>query len=189
MKSGARVLGIAASDGSGRSYLAGPLVRADRVVDGFAVATCTVGGLDATDAARALIDRLDREDCRAILLSGVAPAWFNLFDLEEIHVAAERPVISVSFESSPGLESALREHFSGEALEERLRIYRSLPPRNPVAVGEDRLFVRAVGCDHDRAAEVVRASTHADGVPEPIRVARLVAGAIRKSARGRAHGI
>ncbi|MEF8779209.1 MAG: DUF99 family protein [Haloferacaceae archaeon] len=189
MKSGARVLGVAASDGSARSYLAGPLVRADRVVDGFAVATCRVGGLDATDAACALFDRLDREDCRAILLSGIAPAWFNLFDLEEIQAAADRPVISVSFESSPGLESALREHFSGEALEERLGIYRSLPPRDPVDVGEDRLFVRAVGCDLDRAVEIVRASTHADGVPEPIRVAGFAAGAMRAAARGRAHGI
>ena len=182
MKPGARLLGIAASDADEQSYLAGALVRVDRVVDGLGVANCTVGGLDATESVRSLFDRLDREDCRLLLLSGVAPAWFNLYDLDRIHDAVDRPVLSVSFESSPGLEPALREHFSGDELDERLRIYRALPPRRAVEVGDSRVYVRAVGCSKTRAGEVVRAVTHDGGVPEPIRVAQLAAGAVRAAA-------
>ncbi|MDR5673756.1 DUF99 family protein [Halalkaliarchaeum sp. AArc-GB] len=188
MKPGARLLGIAASDAAARSYLAGALVRADRIVDGFGVARCTVGGLDATESVLLLFDRLDREDCRLLLLSGVAPAWFNLYDLDRIHDAVDRPVLSVSFESSPGLEPALREHFSGNDLEERLRIYRNLPPRRAVDIGDNRLYVRAVGCSEKRAAEIARTVTHDSGIPEPIRVAQLAAGAVRAAAEADEHG-
>ncbi|AUX10796.1 hypothetical protein AArcSl_3190 [Halalkaliarchaeum desulfuricum] len=197
MKPGARLLGIATSDAAERSYLAGALVRVDRVVDGFSLASCTVGGLEATESVLSLFDRLDREDCRAVLLSGIAPAWFNLYDLHRIHDGVDRPVLSISFESSPGLEPALREHFSGAALEERLQIYRTLPPRRAVDVGEGRLYVRAVGCSEDRADEIVRAATpderdnrdESEGVvPEPIRVAQLAAGAVRVAAEVDARG-
>lgn len=179
MKRGARILGIAASDATDVSYLAGALVRVDRVVDGFAFETCTVAGLDATDATTALFDRLDREDCQALLCAGIAPAWFNLFDLKTIHDHTDRPVISISFESSQGLEPALREHFGGPPLERRLSVYKSLPPRWPLQVGETELYIRAVGCSDDRAEEIVRAVTYGDDPPEPIRVAQLAAAAIR----------
>jgi len=181
VKPGARVLGVAASDAGSRSYLAGVLVRRDRTVDGFAFADCTVGGTDATAAAIDLFGRLDREDCRLVLCAGVAPAWFNLLDLPRLHEAVSRPVVAVSFEESAGLEPALREQFDGDALADRLAVYGSLPPRHPVEVNDERVFVRAVGCDVDRAAAAVRETTPAGGRPEPLRVARLAARAHREA--------
>lgn len=179
---GARALGVAESYGHGdeRSVLCGAVVRADRVADGFAFAECTVGGTDATDAVAALFRDLGREDVRHLLLAGVAPAWYNLFDLHRLHDRVDRPVLSVSFEDSPGLEPALREAFDGPALDDRLDRYRSLPPRRPVETPAGRLFVRAVGVDDPTAAEVVRAHvTEGTRRPEPVRVARLAARAAR----------
>jgi hypothetical protein len=183
-KSGTRALGVAESyrgrdDESTRSVLAGAVVRADRVVDGIAFGRCRVGGLDATDAIATVFSDLDREDVRYCLLAGVAPAWFNLVDLDALESAVERPVVAVSFEPSPGLETAIREQFDGEARERRLDAYRRLPPRRPVAVGERTLYVRAVGVDDETAAAVVRAYTPPSGRPEPLRVARVAARAAR----------
>ena len=62
MKPGRRALGIATSDRDQLSHLAGAVVRADRVVDGFEFGTCTVGGSDATAAVCDMFDRLGRED-------------------------------------------------------------------------------------------------------------------------------
>jgi hypothetical protein len=188
VKSGVRAVGIAASDGTSEgdaSVLCGAVVRADRVADGFSFAACTVGGTDATSAVETIVADLDREDVRHVLLSGVAPAWFNVVDLGRLERVVDRPVISVSFEDSGGLEPALREAFDGEALDRRLATYRALPPRHPVAVNDERVFVRAVGCDDDEAARVVRAFTPTGGRPEPLRVARLAArGARRWHERG-----
>ncbi|SDM04657.1 hypothetical protein SAMN04487949_0637 [Halogranum gelatinilyticum] len=180
MKPGSRALGVAASDGDDESTLCGALVRADRVVDDCVFGRCTVGGTDATPAVAQLFSKLGREDVQYLLLSGVAPAWFNLYDLQAIHETVERPVIAVSFETSEGLEPALSEHFSGNALDERLATYRTLPPRRRVEVNGETRFVRAVGVDDAEAAEIVRGFTPEGGRPEPLRVARLLARAGRE---------
>ena len=86
-------------------------MRADRVVDGFAFGSCTVGGTDATDAVVALWDRLDREDVRDKLTElGVAPSEVkqrvaNLSDAEVQQLAAQslaaarhRPQVQVRVE-------------------------------------------------------------------------------------------
>ena len=178
------------------------MVRADRVVDGLAYERCTVGGDDATDAVVALVDRIDRPDVSALLLAGVAPAWFNLLDLQRLHRETGLPTLSVSFEASPGLAPAIREQFDGEPQAWRLDTYESLPPRRSLTVNDERLFVRAVGVDtpiaddagvgddgrddtsplapNCEAAQLVRGFTPEGGRPEPLRVARVAARAGRE---------
>lgn len=182
MKTGARALGVAESFAGDdeRSVLCGAVVRADRVVDGVAFGSCSVGGTDATDAVATLDSELARDDVRWLVLSGIAPAWFNVVDLHALSAATDRPVLSVSFESSPGLEPALSEAFSGAALDRRLSVYRAQPPRRAVEVNGETVYVRAVGVDDDRATELVRAFTPEGGRPEPLRVARLGARAARR---------
>jgi len=116
-----------------------------------------------------------------LLLAGIAPAWFNLVDLGALADRTDRPVVAVSFEASDGLDGPLREQFEGEELDRRLDIYRRLPPRTRVSVGDNAVFVRTVGIDADAAAAVVRAFTpDGSGRPEPLRVARLAARAGRQ---------
>ena len=175
MKSGVRALGVAESYTGDRSTMAGAVVRADRVVDGFGFGTCTVGGTDATDTVATLVERLDRPDVRYVLVAGIAPAWFNVLDLHAIEEATGRPVISVAFEESDGLADAIREAFDGTATKRRLATYHAQPDRREVSVDGERVFVRSVGLADDEAADVVRAFTPEGGRPEPLRVARLAA--------------
>lgn len=191
MKPGVRALGIAESyseqsdrKSTNTSTLAGAVVRANRVVDGLAFGSCTVGGTDATDAIVSLILDLEREDVRYVLLGAVAPAWYNVLDLKRIARRIDRPVIAVTFEASDGLENGLRDAFSGETLERRLDRYRELPPRRAVPVNDETVYVRAVGLADDEAAAVVRAFTPEGGRPEPLRVARFAARAGDAYVRG-----
>ncbi|WP_436908410.1 DUF99 family protein [Halosimplex marinum] len=175
MKRGVRAIGVAESYRAENSTLAAAVVRASRVVDGFAFDTCAVGGTDATETVVSLVDRLDREDARYVLLAGIAPAWFNFFDLPEIRERVDRPVVSVAFEDSDGLEAPLRAAFDGEALDDRLAVYRRQPERRPVELDDATVYVRAAGLGPDEAADAVRAFTPEGGRPEPLRVARLAA--------------
>jgi endonuclease V-like protein UPF0215 family len=180
VKAGVRALGVAESYRERTSTVAGAVVRADRTVDGFVFGTCAVGGTDATDTLASLFDRLDRPDVRYLLVSGIAPAWFNVLDLHALESATGRPVISVSFEDSEGLAAAIREAFEGESQEARRRLatYDAQPDRRAVTVGDQRVFVRSVGLDDGAAADVVRAFPPEGGRPEPLRVARLAARAV-----------
>ena len=176
MKAGARALGIAESYREALSTLAGSVVRADRVTDDFVFGTCTVGGSDATAAVCEMVARLDREDVQYLFVAGVAPAWFNVLDLRRIHEQTALPVLSVSFEESPGLESAIREAFDDEdAVRDRLATYRDQPDRRRLSVDDETVFVRSVGVDDAEADDIVRGFTPEGGRPEPLRVARLAA--------------
>jgi endonuclease V-like protein UPF0215 family len=178
VKAGVRALGVAESYRERTSTFAGAIVRASRVVDGFGFETCTVGGTDATGAVVSLFHHLDRPDIRYLLVAGIAPAWFNILDLNAIAEATDRPVISVTFEESDGLAGAIREAFDGTATKRRLATYYAQPDRRAVSVGGERVFVRSVGLGDDEAADVVRAFTPEGGRPEPLRVARLAARAV-----------
>ncbi len=172
MKSGVRALGVAESFRDERSTLAGAVVRADRVVDGFAFGDCTVGGTDATDTVIDLSDRLDRPDVRYLLVAGIAPAWFNVLDLHAVHEAVDRPVISVSFEASDGLADDIRDAFEGDDRRRRLLTYTAQPDRRELALDGETVYVRSVGLGDDETDRVVRGFTPEGGRPEPVRVAR-----------------
>jgi endonuclease V-like protein UPF0215 family len=175
VKSGVRALGVAESYRERRSTLAGAIVRASRVTDGFAYETCTVGGTDATDAVIDLFSGLDREDVRYVFVAGIALAWYNVVDLHRIHEETGRPVISVTFEESPGLVEALEAEFDGEELVARKEIFERQPARERLEVNEQTVFVRSVGMASSEARDAVRAFTPEGGRPEPLRVARLTA--------------
>jgi hypothetical protein len=169
------LLGVAESyDGGSQSTVAGAVVRTDRALDALVFSTVTHGGTDSTARLADLVADLDREDVGPVLLAGVAPAWFNLVDLPALAERTGRPVLAVAFEDSPGLEPALREQFSGRALADRLAVYERLPERHPVDVDGRTLYLRAVGCPVDAAADRLREHGH-EGRPEPLRVARLAA--------------
>ncbi len=192
IKPGTRALGIAEStaEHTNKCVIGGAVVRRDRVTDGFAFSSATVGGVDATSAMQTIITELCRPDIQYVLLSGVAPAWFNLIDIFSLAHAAECPVIAVSYEQSTGLESALRKHFEDNALERRLTQYEKLPDREQLTIAADSsennrnddntLFFRAVNIDVATAKTVIRAYTPVGGRPEPVRVARLAARGARQ---------
>ena len=175
MKPGVRAVGIAESYTGDRSTLAAVVTRASRVVDGFAFGSCTVGGTDATDRITRLVASLDREDIRYVFVAGIAPAWYNIIDLEAVHAGLELPIVSVSFEASEGLEASLEREFSDQPLADRLKRYRRQPERTRLEVDGNDLYIRSVGLDTAEATAIVRAFTPEGGRPEPLRLARLAA--------------
>lgn len=182
MKKGVRALGVAESyrGEDGDSYLAGAVVRADSVVEGLRFTTITVGGTDATESIVELYDDFDREDVRFVLVSGIAPAWYNIVDIGAVHNKTDVPVVSITYEEGDdnGLKNTIEEEFEGDALEERLALYEVLPERRRVSVGEKDVYLRSVGVEEERADEWIHGFTRSDeesARPKPVRVARLAA--------------
>ena len=174
-KRGLRALGIAESF-SGRtiSTMAGVVMRKDLRIDGSALASLTVGGMDATGAVLSIIASLERRDINVVMVSGSVVAWYNILDPEAIFGKTGLPLIIVTYEDSEGLEEDIVRHFPGD--EERLGAYRNLGHRVPVHLRDGaQVFIRATGLSHEDAARILRDFTRDGKVPEPVRVARLVA--------------
>ena len=177
-KKGIRALGIAECFRKGlsrRSVLAGVVMRADLIVDGFSFSSATVGGLDATEAVLRLYERLGRKDVNVIMLNGCVISWYNVVDLGEVADRTGKPLICVTYEPSPGLEKYFKQYFPSD-WPERLAIYERNGPRKAVELRTGhRVFIRALGVEEEEAIRVLNKFTLHGSIPEPLRLARLLA--------------
>jgi len=181
-KKGIRVLGIAESfvRTSPQSQLAGVVMRRDLRIDGFGFSKVSVGGNDATDGVLRINRNLDRKDINALLLNGAVISWFNIIDMEKLYDELNLPIISLTYEDSEGLEDRLSEYFANSQI--KLQLYRRLGERKSVwlKTGFD-VYVRSMGVTVEEVRTLLDHFTLDGRVPEPVRVARLLARAQLKN--------
>ncbi|MCR3884887.1 DUF99 family protein [Methanotrichaceae archaeon M04Ac] len=183
-KKGVRVLGIAESfrKSEPASCLAGVVMRKDLRVDGFGFAQISVGGDDATEGVLEIFRGLDRRDINAVLLNGSVISWFNIVDLETVHRATDVPVVSLTYQESEGLDGYIREYFSEP--EAKLDLYRELGPREALRLKTGFVvYVRCLGVTAEETKGLLNSFTLDGRVPEPLRVARLLARSAIESGR------
>jgi len=176
-KPGIRALGVAESfrQGQRRSTLAGVVMRSDFVIDGVALGRTAVGGDDATSAIASLLRRLERNDVNLIMVSGAILSLYNIIDVDELAKRTRLPVVCLTYKETAGIESSIRHHFP-EGAESKLRAYRKLGRRTGIRLHTgQRVFVRASGIEKDQVKKVLEAFTLQGSVPEPVRVAKLLA--------------
>jgi endonuclease V-like protein UPF0215 family len=177
-KPGFRVLGIAESfnpERWDRSFLAGVVMRADMVVDGFAIGECTVGGMDSTDAVVEMYRGLGREDINLVMLGGCIISLFNIVDLPRVSEETRLPVVCLTYNPSEGLDEIIRDRFPAD-WEERLRIYSLNGPREEVLLKTGHsVYVRRIGISRRGTEALLNRLTLSGRIPEPVRVARLLA--------------
>jgi endonuclease V-like protein UPF0215 family len=177
-----RVLGIAESfrKGDSRSVLAGVVMRSDLIVDGVCLGRATVGGDDATASIVSMNRRLDRKDVNAIMLSGCIISHYNIVDVDAVAKKTGRPVICLTYRESPGIEGAIRKRF--EDPEGKLARYRALGERTRVALRTGQtVYARLASIPELDALRVIESFTLQGGVPEPVRLAKLLAHGVRAS--------
>ena len=180
-KKGFRVLGIAESfvKSEQSSQLAGVVMRRDLRIDGFGFSRITVGGDDATEGVLKIFDDLDRKDVNAILLNGTVISWFNIIDIDCVFETIAIPTISLTYEESEGLEDYIQEYFSNP--DEKIRLYRKLGAREPLNLKTGyQVYARSLGATFQEAKGLLNAFTLDGKVPEPLRVARLLARRLRE---------
>lgn len=175
-KRGLRMLGVAESfvKSRPRSCLAGVVMRGDLRIDGISFSSASVGGCDATQGVLEIYRLLDRMDINAIMLSGDVISWFNIIEPQTIYNETGRPVISLSYEESGGLEAYIKKYFPTP--HERLKRYMALGERSRLLLKTGyHVYVRVTGATIEEAHKAVNRFTIDGRIPEPIRVARLIA--------------
>jgi uncharacterized protein len=183
MKLQARVLGIDDSPfrfGDEKSIVIGALVRVPNYLEGVMKSEVTVDGTDATDVVISMVSRSRYKDqIRAIMLDGIALAGFNVLDLERIHSTLGTPVLAVTRDKPDfgEMKAALMKHFPD--WEERYRLITKLDLKQ-IATKHNPLTASGIGLDWSEFEEIVSMSTVRGAVPEPVRIAHLIAAAVAK---------
>ena len=143
-------------------------------IENVKITEITVDGLDATEKLAAILSDLDFV---AVMLAGVSFAGFNVIDPTVIQEKFAKPVIIVSRTKpdNKAVKQALQRHF--EDWEIRWEVFEKLGSVHRIValIGESPVYVETVGVGVKRACNIIRALSVGCRVPEPIRVARLIA--------------
>ncbi len=152
-------------------------------VEGVAISEFALDGAHATaHLARWIRGLRFRPSVQAVLLGGITLCGLAVVDVEALARRLGCPVVVVNRKdpSRSRLEGALRAAGRPEGLE----ILRRTPPARRLESG---LFVAAAGIAPLEAERLVRAVRQKSALPEPIRIAHLIAAAIRQGeSRGKA---
>lgn len=176
-KKGLRGLAIAESfkQGDSVSRLGGVVIRRDFIIDGFVFGECTVEGDDATDVILDMYSRLNRDDINYIIISGLVISMYNIVDIKKIWEKTKIPIIGVTYEESGGIEDAIRHHFPN-SYTPKLEQYYKLGKRTEITLHTGyKLYLRNEGCILEEAKKFLDLLTVQGSVPEPVRVAQLLA--------------
>jgi endonuclease V-like protein UPF0215 family len=165
----------------------GPVKVVGTVFTGSYLTGVVVGEVekDGADAAAKLARLVGEsrfaEHVQLVMLQGIALAGFNVVDVFDLHQRLEKPILVVSRKLANltaihrALMTQVREGEQKWALIERLG------PLEPAG----KIYIQRVGLTREEAQEVVARFTLHGHIPEPLRVAHLIAGAL---VNGQSHG-
>jgi hypothetical protein len=153
-------------------------------LEGVLSTTVRRDGSNATDRLIAVVrDSRFAEHIRAVLLQGIALAGFNVVDLERLAAELAVPVLVV-VRKQPRLQrvkDALLDRTPGgvekwQLIEKQVALERC-----------GSLWIQRVGLSPAEATALLAATTSHGNIPEPLRLAHIIAGGVERGAsRGRA---
>jgi endonuclease V-like protein UPF0215 family len=143
--------------------------------DGVLLGAVEKDGSDATDAIADLITSSKfRDHIQLIMLQGITLAGFNVVDAQRLFETAQVPVLVVSRRKPDmaAIRRALLTRIAGGAKKwERIAQLGKMEPLQ-------HIFVQRIGLSKAQALSVVTRFAVHSHIPEPIRTAHLIAGAL-----------
>jgi endonuclease V-like protein UPF0215 family len=165
----------------------GVVIQAPSYIEGILTTIAEVDGLDGTERIAAMVSgSRHRAGLAMVMLDGTAVGGFNVIDVDGLHAKIGRPVVTITRRKPDlaAIETALRRRF--DDWEDRLALLRRHPPE-AIRLREGTLWTSSVGTDRATVREALALTTVRGVLPEPLRVAHLIAaGIMRGESRGRA---
>jgi uncharacterized protein len=152
-------------------------------LDGLVSGHIRRDGRNATSTMAALVreSQFDRH-VRAVLLGGIAVGGFNVVDIHALAEELHRPVVVIA--RRPPRYAAIRQALAHvNDAQTKWALIEAAGPMEAVR----GIFVQRAGISLDDTAAMLEATTLHGNLPEPLRVAHLIAGGIAAGkSRGRA---
>jgi len=188
MKQEIRILGIDDSpftfkDKSCR--IIGVVMRGGEYIEGVLSEIVQIDKLDATEKVIKMIKNTrHNKQLKAVFIDGVALGGFNIVDIEKIYENTKIPVITVTRDKPDidNIKNALQKHFLD--WEKRFNLINK-GVLCKINTKHNPIFVKCAGICADEAKEIIKISTIRGVIPEPIRVAHIIASGV---SRGESYG-
>jgi endonuclease V-like protein UPF0215 family len=166
----------------------GVVFRGGYWLDGFMHTQVQVDGMDATEKiARMIMESPHYQQLRVIMLNGVTLAGFNIVDISELHKKTKLPVIAIT-RDSPDLEDIRKALRNLPCTEARWRVIEKTGKIRRVCTrdGEAPIYAHAAGIPERMADQIIKNTSTRSNIPEPLRVAHIIASGLLCSDRASA---
>jgi len=172
-----------------KAIIIGVMFRGGSFMDGILKREIIIDGEDITQAIIDMLKKTRHKDLRVIMLDGITYAGFNIVDIEKIFSETKLPVIAVvrkhpNFEK---IKNALT-HVKNFAEKWKLIEKAGKPKKVRVQSVDKRIgyvYIQKCGLSLKDAKTIVKISTTHALIPEPIRLAHIIASGI---VLGESHG-
>ncbi len=155
----------------GKALLVGILSRFDNHIEGIVSAKISVDGFDSTKKIFGLIKKTRfGEQAQFILLSGLNFAGFNIVDVLQLFKKTKKPVIII-FRKKPDLKKFFLAIKKTKSAMKR----RQLVLKAGAIYSVGKIHFQAIGICKRDAAQLIKRLCANSNLPEPIRLAHLVA--------------
>ena len=172
---------------SERIMIVGVVFRGGEWMDGVLKSEITQDGTDATDViVKMLTATRHYPQIRVIMLDGVTYGGFNVVDIKELHERTRLPAIVV-MRAEPDMARIGRALQNLPDFDSRWHAIQNAGKIHEIDVHGNLLYIQCAGIEITDAAKILRLGTTHSHIPEPLRVAHLIAtGIVCGESRGRA---
>lgn len=160
------------------TMLVGAIFRGGKWLDGLLRTDIEIDGADATEKISEMVKGSRHKDIRVIMLDGLGFGGFNMVDIEKLFKETKLPVIVIvrRMPDFTAIKSALKnlkhKNFCLGCIEKA-----GIPKRIEIRKRKF-IYIQSYGIEFPDATEIVKLSSTRSLIPEPIRVAHLIASGI-----------
>ena len=158
----------------------GVIMRGGSYIECVLRSQVSVDGADATNICKEMVENTrHRKQLRAVMLDGIALGGFNVVNIQELYSATNLPIITVTRDNPDfeKIEKALRKNF--EDWKDRLNLMKKGELHN-IETSHNPIYVKCAGISLAETKEIIKLSTIRGVIPEPIRVAHLIASGVTR---------
>jgi len=137
-----------------------------------------IDGLDATEKLASMINSSPhRRQLRVVMLNGITFAGFNVVSLKKLHLKTGLPVIALTHDR-PNLDAICSALKNLPKSEDRWRLIVEAGEIYEVTNHGAKIYVELAGISLSDAQKVIKLTSTRSCLPEPLRVAHLIASGI-----------
>jgi len=165
----------------------GVIFRGGKFLDGALKTDVTIDGRDATEKIIKLINSTrHKQQLKVMMFDGVTLGGFNIVDIKKLHEETKLPVIIIN-RKLPNLKkvkNALK-HF--DDFEERWKIILNAGKLKECRIKDRKVYYQSIGLSDEETREIIILSSTRSFIPEPLRIAHIIATAfVKGESSGRA---
>lgn len=188
LKSEIRILGFDDGAFTAKSKKLVPVIgvifRGGKFLDGALKTEVKVDGIDATEKITKLINSTrHKQQLKVIMFDGITLAGFNIVDIKKLYEETGLPVIVIN-RKMPDLKSVRRALKNFKDFKARWKVIQNAGKIKRCRLKDRNIYYQSVGLSDADTREIIELSSTRSYIPEPLRVAHLIATAVVKGESG-----